>query len=146
MGLAAGPSEQLLPLLRYAPWPPVGGLLLSLAVGFCPLLWGQPLFTHRPAPGEHVVTIGSVELFTPSLYDVGIVRLVVGVLMVLLHQFADPDSRVEDPADDHSADGKVPRTTVRGKDRLTVIIVTDGWWRAAGGAEDRRTRRWQPLI
>jgi hypothetical protein len=47
--------------------------------------------SHRPSPGEHVVTIGALELFTPLVLDIGVFLLVVGVLTVLLHQMARED-------------------------------------------------------
>ena len=47
--------------------------------------------SHRPGPGEHVVTIGAFELFTPLVLDIGVFLLVVGVLTVLLHQMARED-------------------------------------------------------
>ena len=78
-------------MLRHAPKLAVGGLLLALASGFFPLLWGEPLVSHRPSPGEHVVTIGALELFTPLVLDIGVFLLVVGVLTVLLHQMARED-------------------------------------------------------
>ena len=44
------------------------------------------------------MTIGVLELITPVLLDVGIFLLVVGVLTVLLHQLAGPETRqVRDP-------------------------------------------------
>lgn len=90
--LALGPeeAERSLPFLRHSPSFLVGGLVLALATGFFPLAWGQPLFSHRPAPGKDVVRIGSLELFTPLLFDLGVFLLVVGVLGVLLHQLASP--------------------------------------------------------
>jgi multicomponent Na+:H+ antiporter subunit B len=93
-------AEKALPLLRYAPHAALGGLLLSLAVGFVPLLAGRPLFSHYPGPGQQVVKLGSLELFTPLLFDVGVFFLVVGVMTMLLHQFADPDSQVDNPIGD----------------------------------------------
>ena len=65
-------------MLRHAPKLAVGGLLLALASGFFPLLLGEPPVSHRPAPGEHVVKIGALELFTPLVLDVGVFLLVVG--------------------------------------------------------------------
>jgi multicomponent Na+:H+ antiporter subunit B len=99
--------ERALPFLRYAPGLAVGGLVLSLVAGFFPLLLGEPLFSHQPGPGEHVATVGSLELFTPVLFDVGVFLLVVGVLVVMLHQLADPDSAVGNPVD--PPDGAGPR-------------------------------------
>jgi multicomponent Na+:H+ antiporter subunit B len=84
-------AEAALPILRHAPLVAVAGLLLALATGFFPLLLGEPPVSHHPGPGEHVVKIGALELFTPLLLDFGIFLLVVGVLTVLLHQLARGD-------------------------------------------------------
>lgn len=107
VALGAAGVEDALPPLRYAPRLAVGGLLISLAVGFGPLLLGESLFTHHPGPGQHVVTVGSLELFTPLLFDIGVFMLVVGVMTVLLHQFADPDRGSED-FHDRTDEGKQP--------------------------------------
>lgn len=110
--LALGPegAERVLPFLRHSPLFLVGGLVLALTAGFFPLALGEPLFSHHPAPGEDVVHIGSLELFTPLLFDLGVFLLVVGVLSVLLHQLAtvDPDAGSqadEPPADQPPDDG-----------------------------------------
>jgi multisubunit Na+/H+ antiporter MnhB subunit len=90
--IALGPdgAEETLPVLRHAPAVAVGGLLLALASGFFALALGEPPVSHRPAPGEHVVKIGELEVFTPLLFDIGVFLLVLGVLTVLLHQLARP--------------------------------------------------------
>lgn len=81
-------AESALPVLRHAPKLAVGGLLLALASGFFPLLLGGPPVSHRPGRGEHVTKIGTLELFTPLVFDLGVFVLVVGVLTTLLHQLA----------------------------------------------------------
>lgn len=90
VALGAQGAEAAMPVLRHAPKLAVGGLLLALASGFFPLALGEPPVTHRPLPGEHVTKIGALELFTPLLFDIGVFLLVVGVLTMLLHQFARP--------------------------------------------------------
>ncbi|MFC5288514.1 MnhB domain-containing protein [Actinokineospora guangxiensis] len=91
--IAFGSEEavRMLPVLRAAPAVAVGGVLLALASGFFPLLLGEAPVTHRPGPGEDVTKVGALELFTPLLFDIGVFFLVVGVLTVLLHQFARAD-------------------------------------------------------
>jgi multicomponent Na+:H+ antiporter subunit B len=84
-------TETDVPMLRHAPAIAIGGMLLALGSGFFPVVLGEPPVTHRPRPGEHVVKIGTLELFTPLIFDVGIFLLVVGVLTVLLHQLAHPE-------------------------------------------------------
>jgi len=81
-------AERSLPLLRYAPTVAAGGLLLALAVGFLPVAAGDPPFTHRPAPGAHVVHIGTLELISAVAFDVGVFLLVCGILVTLVHQLA----------------------------------------------------------
>lgn len=92
VALGGAATESALPLLRHGRWLAVGGLLLALAAGFFPLLLGDPPVSHRPGPYEHVVRLGTVELFTPLLLDIGVFLLVVGVLAVLLREMARPDA------------------------------------------------------
>lgn len=80
-------AERVLPVLRRAPAMAVGGLLLALGSASFPLLRGEPLLTHHPVPGQPVVTLGALELFTPLVLDIAVAVLVVGVLTVVLHQF-----------------------------------------------------------
>ena len=82
-------AEQSLPILRRAPRAATFGLLLALAAGFFPLALGEPAFSHLPAPGDAVVTIGTLELITAIPFDVGLFLLVTGVLVTLIHQLAD---------------------------------------------------------
>lgn len=95
VALGGAGAEAALPPVRYGAALAVGGLLLSLASGFFPLLLGEPPVTHRPGPGEPVVTIGALELFTPLLFDIGIFLLVVGSLTVLLRELARPEVEEE---------------------------------------------------
>jgi multisubunit Na+/H+ antiporter MnhB subunit len=70
-------TERLLPL-RYAPSAAVVGLLLALVVAFVPLLFGEPAFTHYPRPGTEPVHVGTLELITAVVFDVGVFLLVFG--------------------------------------------------------------------
>ena len=94
--VALGPAEteRELPILRYAPSGVAAGLLGSIAVGFGPVLVGDPPFTHVPGPGEDVVHIGSLELITAVAFDVGVFVLVVSLLVLLLHHLS---SLVQEP-------------------------------------------------
>lgn len=82
-------AERSLPILRHAPVVTVCGLLLALGVGFFGVVLGDPPFTHRPAAGEPVITIGSLELITAVAFDVGLFLLVTGALVVLTHHLAE---------------------------------------------------------
>jgi multicomponent Na+:H+ antiporter subunit B len=112
VALGASAAELALPFLRYAPRLMTAGLLLCIGTGFFPLVSGEPIFSHLPEPGAHVVTVGSLELFTPLLFDLGLFLLVVGVLTVLLHQLAGltgvAEDRSDPPVDDGPAEGRQP--------------------------------------
>ncbi|MGH2549647.1 MAG: MnhB domain-containing protein [Thermomicrobiales bacterium] len=54
------------------------GLLIALAVAVTPLFLGDPVMTHYPRAGSHASHIGSLELITPVLFDVGVFLLVLG--------------------------------------------------------------------
>lgn len=81
-------TERSLPFLRYAPAVAAGGLIVALAAGFFGVAAGDPPFTHRPAPGEAVTKIGTLEAITPVVFDVGLFLCVAGALAVLIHQLA----------------------------------------------------------
>jgi hypothetical protein len=66
----------------------VGGLLFALAIGFSPVILGEPPLTHYPRAGGHVVEIGTLELTTAMAFDVGVFLLVAGALVELIHQLA----------------------------------------------------------
>lgn len=63
---------------KYAPAVAVAGLLLALATTMVPVLRGMPLLTHEPAPNAPYIHLGSLELLTAFLFDVGVFLLVVG--------------------------------------------------------------------
>lgn len=88
VALGAERTEAGLPLLRHAPAGAVVGLLVALAAGFFAVLLGDPPFTHVPAPRESPVTIGTVELITAVVFDVGLFVLVLSTLVMLVHHVA----------------------------------------------------------
>jgi multisubunit Na+/H+ antiporter MnhB subunit len=73
-----GIAEKLRPV-RYARQIAKAGLLIALAVAFVPVLRGQPIMTHYPGPDNHATNLGSLELTTPFLFDIGVFLLVMGV-------------------------------------------------------------------
>ena len=81
-------AERELPILRHAPWGAACGLLVSLAVGFGPVLAGDPPFTHVPGPGEEVVKVGTLELLTAVAFDAALFLLVASVLVLLIHHLS----------------------------------------------------------
>ncbi len=81
-------AERALPILRRATGGIAIGLLVALASGFFPVLWGDPPFTHVPAPGEPVVAIGTLELVSAVAFDVGVFLLVTSSLVALIRTLA----------------------------------------------------------
>jgi multisubunit Na+/H+ antiporter MnhB subunit len=52
-GIAYGADEyERLPLVRLAPLLTLAGLFLALLVAFVPVLFGDPVFLHRPEAGH----------------------------------------------------------------------------------------------
>jgi multisubunit Na+/H+ antiporter MnhB subunit len=54
------------------------GLVTALMVVFGPVLAGDPLMTHWPPAEEHARHVGSLELTTAFLFDIGVFLLVLG--------------------------------------------------------------------
>lgn len=79
--------ERHLPI-RYAPGFAVAGLLLAFLVGFLPALSGEPVFSHFPPPNAEVTTIGSLELHSAVLFDVGVFLIVLGFTVHVMSLFA----------------------------------------------------------
>lgn len=69
--------ERTLPV-RFAPAAAAAGLLLALAVTFVPVVFGRPLLTHSPGPGDDVIQFGTLEILTAVLFDIGVFLLVLG--------------------------------------------------------------------
>jgi multisubunit Na+/H+ antiporter MnhB subunit len=81
-------TERGLPILRYAPRFVAAGLLLSLAVASIGPIRGEPPLTHVPAAGASVVHLGTLELITAVVFDLGVFLLVTASLVVLVHNLA----------------------------------------------------------
>jgi multisubunit Na+/H+ antiporter MnhB subunit len=64
------------------------GLLLAVGVTFLPLLAGEAVLTHFPRPGAEVFRLGSLELHTALLFDVGVFLLVFGFTVGVLDEIA----------------------------------------------------------
>ena len=79
--------ERFLPL-RFAPAVAVSGLVLALAVAFVPVLLGRPVMTHAPGPGTTVIHLGTLELITAVLFDVGVFLLVFGFAVAAIGMLA----------------------------------------------------------
>jgi multisubunit Na+/H+ antiporter MnhB subunit len=84
--------ERLLPV-RAAHVGVVTGLLVALAVGFGPVAAGLPLLAHRPPPEAHVVRLGTLELHTATLFDLGVFLLVIGFTVGAVRALAHAGER-----------------------------------------------------
>jgi multisubunit Na+/H+ antiporter MnhB subunit len=84
--------EASLPVRR-APVIAVAGLTLALTVVGAPLLFGAPLLDHWPPAGDTPAHIGSLELITAVVFDIGIALLVVGAIATIMSSLiaADPE-------------------------------------------------------
>lgn len=80
-------AERLLRLRLVAPAALVA-LLAALALALAPMLRGDPIFTHSPAPGADVIEIGRLELITAVAFDVAVFVLVVGAVVGIVHAIA----------------------------------------------------------
>lgn len=64
------------------------GLLLALAVTLIPVLAGGAPLEHAPAPGAEPIHVGSLELLTAVVFDVGVFGLVLGASVGIIHFIA----------------------------------------------------------
>lgn len=71
-------AARTLPPVRLAPILSLIGLALALLVAFVPVLRGDPIMTHSPPPGAYVIHLGTLELLTAVVFDVGVFLLVFG--------------------------------------------------------------------
>jgi multicomponent Na+:H+ antiporter subunit A len=64
------------------------GLLLALGVAAAPLIFGDAPLTHYPPAGSEPVHLGTIELMTAVLFDVGVFVLVFGFTVGVVSVFA----------------------------------------------------------
>ncbi len=71
------------------------GLLVALLIAAAPVALGEPVLTHYPEPGGQAMYLGTLELITAFLFDVGVFLLVfgfaVGAIKVIAYTIADED-------------------------------------------------------
>ncbi len=87
LALGRAEAEKLWPARR-AGRIALFGLLVSLLLAAAPLFWGESALTHYPRPGEGVIYLGTLELITPVLFDVGVFLLVFGFVVGTVDAFA----------------------------------------------------------
>lgn len=74
--------------VKYAPQLAFSGLLIALLASFQSLLRGEAFFSHTPAPDAEVIKLGSLELHTAVLFDLGVFCIVVGFVVHLMSLIA----------------------------------------------------------
>lgn len=71
------------------------GLLVALLVAAVPVFLGDPVLTHYPRPGSEAMYIGTLEIVTAVLFDVGVFLLVfgfaVGTIKIIARAIADEE-------------------------------------------------------
>ncbi len=90
VALGAERAERSLPILRHAPAGIAVGILIALGAGFFGVALGDPPLTHAPAPADDVVKIGTLELITPVVFDLGVFLLVTSAVITLVHHLSAP--------------------------------------------------------
>jgi multisubunit Na+/H+ antiporter MnhB subunit len=68
----------------------LAGVALAFAVFAVPVLLGDAPLQHSPAPGASVTKIGSLELITAVLFDVGVFLLVLGASVAIIDALITP--------------------------------------------------------
>lgn len=81
-------AQRRLPI-SFAPIVAFAGLGLALMVALVPALAGEPLLSHHPGPGTDPVHLGSLELMTSVLFDLGLFMLVLGFTVSVLDLVAE---------------------------------------------------------
>ena len=95
--LAFGRREaEKLPFVGLAGKGAFVGLLIGLLVAAVPVALGDPVFNHYPGPDAHVVYLGTLELITPVLFDVGVFLLVFGFAVGSVRAIAHAIAREEE--------------------------------------------------
>jgi len=69
------------------------GLLISASVAFVPVLLGDAIMTHYPGPGEEVIHLGSLEMLTAVVFDIGVFLLVLGFCTAVIDLIARSQPR-----------------------------------------------------
>lgn len=85
-----------MPFVRWAPAGAFVGLAITLLVAFTPLLRGEAIMTHVPAPGAKVIHLGTLEILTAVAFDVGVFLLVFGFAIGAVGMIARTHRRLPD--------------------------------------------------
>jgi multicomponent Na+:H+ antiporter subunit A len=97
--LAFGHEEaKRLPAVRHATGIAFAGLLVALGVAGAPLLLGDAVLTHYPPPGTEPIHLGTIELMSAVLFDLGVFLLVFGFAVGVVSYFARAGEAAGDPS------------------------------------------------
>ena len=77
--------------VRHAHAVALCGLALGVVVFAAPLLFGGAPLEHWPAAGQEPVHIGSLELITAVVFDLGVFLLVLGCAVTIIDALATTD-------------------------------------------------------
>ncbi|MDP2710831.1 MAG: MnhB domain-containing protein [Solirubrobacteraceae bacterium] len=79
--------------IRHAPTVALAGLAVAAAVFIVPLLLGGAPLEHWPPPGDGPVHVGSLELITAVVFDIGVFLLVLGAAVTIIDALAAAQER-----------------------------------------------------
>jgi multicomponent Na+:H+ antiporter subunit A len=97
--LAFGHEEaKRLPAVRHATAIAFSGLLVALGVAGAPLLLGDTVLTHYPASGTEPIHLGTLELMSAVLFDLGVFLLVFGFSVGVVSFFARAGEAAGEPS------------------------------------------------
>ena len=97
--LAFGHEEaKRLPAVRHATTIAFSGLLVALGVAGAPLLLGDAVLTHYPPSGTEPIHLGTLELMSAVLFDIGVFLLVFGFSVGVVSFFARAGEAAGDPS------------------------------------------------
>lgn len=74
--------------IRRAPTVAMGGLLLAFLVLAVPVLAGGAPLEHWPPPDDKPVYVGTLELITAVIFDIGVFLLVLGASVTIIDALA----------------------------------------------------------
>ena len=105
---ALGRDEaRTLPPVHVAPAIGLTGLVIALLVAFVPVLRGQAIMTHSPAPGAAVIHLGTIELLTAVAFDIGVFLLVFGFAVGAIDLIAQAHDEETEQLPDRVTDQRI---------------------------------------
>ena len=75
-----------------APATALAGLALAVAVFAVPIALGGTAFEHWPAAGQEPIHVGTLELITAVVFDVGVFALVLGAAVTIIDALTEEEA------------------------------------------------------